>query len=186
MARLTVTREDYFAHALDILAAEGHTGLRIAALCRRAGVTTGSFYHHFGSLDGFVDALLEHWEQEKTQRLLAIVAAEPDVEVRIHRTEQLALDLPHAAETAIRAWAHVNAAVAAVQRRVDSQRHVALRETVRQLVPDDVESDDLATMAMSMLVGFQQWRAPIEPAELSRLMALFESMVRKRAGLVVR
>ena len=185
MARLSVTREDYFAHALDVLAAEGHTGLRIGALCRRAGVTAGSFYHHFGNLDGFVEALLEHWEREKTQRVLAIAAAEPDVEVRIHRLEQLALGLPHEAETAIRAWAHVNPAVAAVQRRVDSQRHAAVRETVRQLVPDDAESDRLATMAMSLLVGFQQWRSPVDPAELSRLLALFESMLRDRASLAV-
>ena len=185
MARLTVTREDYYAHALDILATEGHPGLRIGALCRRAGVTAGSFYHHFGSLDGFVDALLEHWEQEKTQRVLAIAAAEPDVEVRIHRIEQLALDLPHEAETAIRAWAHVNPAVAAVQRRVDGQRHAAVRAAVRHLVPDDAESERLATMAMSLLVGFQQWRSPVEPAELSRLMALFESMLRDRGRLAV-
>jgi AcrR family transcriptional regulator len=183
--RLIVTRDDYFALALDILGREGHTGLRIGALCRRAGVTAGSFYHHFGSLDGFVDALLEHWEREKTRRVLALAAAEPDAGARLHRLEQLALGLPHEAETAIRAWAHVNPAVAAAQRRVDIQRHSAVHDAVRQLVPADAESERLATMAMSMLVGFQQWRTPVDADELARLLALFESMLRDRAGLGV-
>jgi AcrR family transcriptional regulator len=180
--RLVVTKDDYFAAALDVLATQGHGALKIGLLCRTIGVTTGSFYHYFGSWDGFVEELLAHWEQEKTQRVFALAAAEPDPGARIRLIKKAALALPHEAETAIRAWSHINPMVATVQRRVDDERLEALRTVIMGVVPSRREADQLAIMGISLLVGLQQWRSPVEVRELGRVLDDYESLVLGRAA----
>ena len=179
--RLVVTREDYFAQALDVLASRGHGALRIGSLCSAIGVTTGSFYHYFGSWDGFVEALLEHWEQEKTQRVFAIAAALPDPLARVRKVRTLALRLPHDAEAAIRVWSHVNPAVGVAQQRVDTERLDALRAVIGGVVHDRRQAERLAVTGMSLLVGIQQWRSPVDLKELDRVLDDFECLVLSRA-----
>jgi AcrR family transcriptional regulator len=175
--RLVVTKNDYFAAALDVLATHGHGALKIGSLCKTIGVTTGSFYHYFGSWDGFVEELLAHWEQEKTQRIFQIAAAERDPVARVRKIKKLALTLTHEAETAIRAWSHINPMVDEVQRRVDRERLDAVRSVVSGVVSDRRQAELLAVMGISLLVGLQQWRSPVDERELARLLDAYEDLV---------
>ena len=175
--RLVVTKDDYFAAALDVLATDGHAALKIGSLCATIGVTTGSFYHYFGGWDGFVRELLAHWEQEKTQRIFEIAAAETDPLARVRKIKKLALTLPHEAETAIRAWSHINPIVDEVQRRVDRERLDAVRSVIAGVVPDRRQAEVLAVMGVSLLVGLQQWRSPVDERELARLLEAYEDLI---------
>ncbi|MEO9137827.1 MAG: TetR/AcrR family transcriptional regulator [Jatrophihabitans sp.] len=183
--RLVVTKDDYFATALDVLATNGHGALKIGSLCKSIGVTTGSFYHYFGSWDGFVDELLAHWEQEKTHRLAAVVGAETNPTARVHTIKSMAMALPHEAETAIRAWSHTNPAVATVQARVDRERFEAVRGVLAGVLPNRRRAQSLAVMGMSLLVGLQQWRSPVDRRELSRLLDEYEALILREAPLPV-
>ncbi|MEW6153909.1 MAG: TetR/AcrR family transcriptional regulator [Actinomycetota bacterium] len=62
--RAEKTRESMLEAGLAILHDEPtdrlFERLQAQAICARAGVTTGSFYHHFDGQDGFVTALLEY------------------------------------------------------------------------------------------------------------------------------
>ena len=44
---IVAARESYFETGLEILADTGFGGLKLAEVCRRLGVTSGSFYHYF-------------------------------------------------------------------------------------------------------------------------------------------
>jgi AcrR family transcriptional regulator len=44
-----VSREAYFQTGLDVLSDLGYGGLKLAEVCNRLGVTTGSFYHYFSA-----------------------------------------------------------------------------------------------------------------------------------------
>lgn len=175
--RLVVTKNDYFAAALDVLATSGHGALKIGSLCRAIGVTTGSFYHYFGSWDGFVLELLNHWELEKTQRLAVTVNAEADPVARVRTIKTLALGLPHDAETAIRAWGHINPTVGAMQRRVDHERLEAVRSVIGGVVGNRRRCELLAVMGITLLVGLQQWRSPVDVKELGRLLDEYEHLI---------
>lgn len=172
---MTVTnREGFFDAAMTLLARQGRSGLRLAALCRAVGVTSGSFYHHFGGWDGFVDALLEHWETVDTRRLAEIAAREPDPEGRLDVLKHLALTFPHEAETAIRSWAHGDPRVAVVQERVDEQRR---RVVLDALVAADVEEERagrLADLALAVLIGRQQ---RLGTTDVGELLALFDELM---------
>lgn len=182
--RLVVTKDDYFVTALDALASSGHGALKIGSLCQAIGVTTGSFYHYFGSWDGFVSELLAHWEQEKTHRLVVAVSAEPDPLVRIGTIKKAAIALPHEAETAIRAWGHSNPLVAQVQRRVDQERLESIRDVITGVIGNRRRAEHLAVMGITLLVGVQQWRSPVDRLELGRLLDEYERLILAHATAV--
>ncbi len=48
--------------ALDVVRAKGYTATRVDDLCAAAGVTKGSFFHHFKSKDELILAAVEHWD----------------------------------------------------------------------------------------------------------------------------
>lgn len=47
--------------ALDLIREQGYTSTTVDDLCRTAGVTKGSFFHHFESKEALVLAAIEHW-----------------------------------------------------------------------------------------------------------------------------
>lgn len=171
---MTVTnREGFFDAAMTLLARQGRSGLRLATLCRAVGVTSGSFYHHFGGWDGFVDALLEHWETVDTRRLAEIAGREPDPEGRLDVLKHLALTFPHEAETAIRSWAHGDPRVAVVQERVDEQRRRVVLDALVATGVEEVRAGRLADLALAVLIGRQQRLGPTDTGEL---LALFDEL----------
>lgn len=165
-----VSKEQYFETALDVLAEAGFKGLNIRRMCEALGVTTGSFYHYFGSWQGFVDALFGYWEyrQDRILRDLEFGSGGPDDDIAALRT--LTLGLPHAAEAAIRAWGMNDSTVREVQRRVDSARRKTVRSTITRVVDSDDAADVLVSLGMAMLVGFQNLSAEGQHSELVPLL----------------
>ncbi|MDV9169660.1 TetR/AcrR family transcriptional regulator [Streptomyces sp. W16] len=56
-----VTADLLLDAALRVFAEQGEQGLTVNAVTKASGVSLGSLYHHFGSLDGLYDALAQRW-----------------------------------------------------------------------------------------------------------------------------
>ncbi|RZB17874.1 TetR/AcrR family transcriptional regulator [Streptomyces sp. F001] len=56
-----VTTDLLLNAALRVYAESGEQGLTVSAVTKASGVSLGSLYHHFGSIDGLVNALLMCW-----------------------------------------------------------------------------------------------------------------------------
>jgi len=175
------TRRSFFDAAMHVLASRGFTGLTIAGLCEAVGVTSGSFYHHFGSWAGFVDSLMLHWEEEHSARILATARAEHDPLARIEVMAKLAKERPHAAEAAIRSWSGNDASVAAVQARVDHERGTFVADAFAQLF-DEAEARTLARVAHASFVGLQQLAGRMSPVELEEAIDAVASLIVSRAS----
>lgn len=182
--RLVVTRQEYFEAAMRLLAGDGFGDLKIGKLCKSIGVTSGSFYNYFGSWDGFVGQLLEYWESEQTARIVTMTNTHDDPFERIATMKDLAATVPHEAEAAIRAWGNSNPMVAKIQERVDRERYEALRDVVLAVVPDEARAEMLAIMGITLLVGVQQWRTPVDPLEFQRLLDEYEAIITMHAEAV--
>ncbi|WP_217170123.1 TetR/AcrR family transcriptional regulator [Streptomyces sp. AC512_CC834] len=61
-----VTSDLLLDAALRLYTESGEQGVTVTAVTRTSGVSLGSLYHHFGSLDGLLTALTDRW----TSRLL--------------------------------------------------------------------------------------------------------------------
>jgi AcrR family transcriptional regulator len=121
-AMTRLTKDNWLDHALSRLATEGHPAMTAQSLSRSLGVTRGSFYWHFESLDAFNAALIAHWMSRSTDPLTENVDRQPDAGqalfVLLRQTMQSGARL----ERAVRAWATVDPAVAMLVDQVDARR----------------------------------------------------------------
>lgn len=173
MERLSTA--DYFREVMAILEDEGSQALTVARLCERLAVTKGSFYHHFGSMPAFVSRFLDYWESEQRKRLRAVSRARPDPGTRITRLIDVAIDLPHGAEAAIRSWAHSNYEVAAITARVDRKRERHLVDAISAVGVDRPRARVLGRLTVDILIGAQQRDQPVD---LRRLGEMFDEVKR--------
>lgn len=107
-SRLSV--DDWVACALEVLADEGVAGIKIGTLCKRLGVTKGSFYWHFEDIEAFLGAVAEHWAAGRDEAVASFVELES-----VEPAQRLRLMLLRFAdrsqwplERAVREWARTN------------------------------------------------------------------------------
>jgi AcrR family transcriptional regulator len=161
-----VSREAYYETGLDVLSDLGYGGLKLAEVCSRLGVTSGSFYHYFESWSSYTIQLVEHWRQFSTNRLVESMRAERDPRRRIDGLINIGLNLPHGAEAAIRAWSSVEPEVYAVQVEVDRQRYAIMRESALEILHDQRQAQLFANWGVYLLVGYEQATLPPDKAGL--------------------
>ena len=147
--------------AYAILSREGHLGLTIEQLTTRTGKTRGSFYHHFGSMDGFVAQLLADWRESNTERIARLAELDPEPAARRALIHGEAMRLDARVEIAIRNWAGTNRRVLDASSDVDQRRLevlirdvVALSEKNGSNLPPR-ESEMLARLEYATFVGAQ-------------------------------
>ncbi|RST04022.1 TetR/AcrR family transcriptional regulator [Streptomyces sp. WAC05374] len=142
--------------ALRLYAAEGERGITVGAVTRASGVSLGSLYHHFGSIDGLVAALTQRWLGKLLSELLT------------------ALRSTRTARSGIRAL--VRAYLAFIQEHRDAA--LLLHSTVadRQAMAQGKELRDAQEARLS---AFALWVQPhVESGELAPLpLPLIESLV---------
>jgi len=151
-----VSRESYFDTGLEVLSDLGYGGLKLAEVCNRLGVTTGSFYHYFPGWRAYTKELVAHWMQRQTVQIIEAVRAEPDPRRRIDTLIEEGLSLPHGAEAAIRVWSSVDPEVYAIQAAVDQQRFDIMYESAFEILQNKRQAELFAAWGVYLLVGFEQ------------------------------
>ena len=165
------SQEAYFDAGLDVLCDLGYGGLKLAEVCGRLGVTTGSFYHYFSSWSSYTRQLVAHWREGMTVDILEAVRAEPDPRKRIDTLIQAALTLPHGAEAAIRVWSSIDPQVRTVQAEVDRQRFEAMYESALEILRNERQAKLFAAWAVYLLVGYEQAILPPDTPGLAWIVA---------------
>lgn len=147
-------RASWFEGANEILATDGYGALKLAPLCKKLGVTTGSFYHSFDNWQDFTDALLDAWLDERTQQTVEIVSQYADPVERLLMLAEASSELLHQTEAAIRVWAGVDERVAVVQRKVDDGRYQVVLEAMTPLVGPE-RAEQYTVWGLSTLIGYE-------------------------------
>lgn len=175
-------KDRFFDAAQEILATDGYGGLKLAAVCKRLKVTTGAFYHAFGSWNEFTSEYLRNWRRERTTLLAELSRGANDPAEQLERLLAATLDFEHQAEAAIRVWAAVDAGVAEVQRLVDADRYEVVVEAMTKLVGKK-EAPRYANWGVNVLIGFEMSTNDQTPADLEwELRAILEAAVNASAA----
>ncbi|WP_211258955.1 TetR/AcrR family transcriptional regulator [Spirillospora albida] len=155
MGAARTPREKWIEEGLRALAEGGPDAVRIEALAKRLGVTKGGFYGYFADRGALLEAMLDLWERESTDEVIAQVEREGgDPKTKIERAGILTFSgdrlLP--IDLAVRDWARRDEAVAARLRRVDGVRMALLREMIGTFCsdPDEVEARSLIAFCVAM------------------------------------
>jgi AcrR family transcriptional regulator len=182
-ARSVPTRSDWIQAGLTAVADNGPEGLRIDRLCRRLGVSKGSFHHHFAGAGDFKQTLLAAYE--------ALV-----VEALNQAIEHTAADNPKAAlagltaavssrdsfyrpdlEVAMRAWAFSDPEVRAVQERIDQRRLESLQGIWSKILDDPAAAHTAALLPYLVGIGASLVQPPTPPEQLRRVYELLLGLV---------
>jgi AcrR family transcriptional regulator len=177
------TKSDWLQAGLEVLADDGPTALRIDRLCRRLGVSKGSFHHHFAGAGDFKRSLLAAYQG------LAVEALDQAI-------DQTAADNPKAAlagltaaiagnqsfyrpdlEVAMRAWAFSDSEVRAVQERVDQQRLESLQAIWSRILEDPAAAHTAALLPYLVGIGASLVQPPTPREELQRVYELLLGLV---------
>lgn len=154
-ARTLTPREGWIEEGLATLASGGPDAVRIEALAKRLGVTKGGFYGHFSDRNALLTAMLDTWEHESVDEVLAAVDGDSDPKSRAQRAGMLTFShdrlLP--IDLAIRDWARRDKDVAERLRRVDNQRMDLLRETMASFCDDPEEIEARSLLAFCAAIG---------------------------------
>ena len=163
--------EEFFVCALQVLDEPGGTrDLTIATLCHRLTVTKGSFYHHFAGWDDFVKGLMDYWEAQQIERTSAQLHKAQTAALHLGSIVELASNVPHRTENAIRAWAITHEVVAQAQARIDARRVAYAEVLLSYLVNDLPFVKRLATMSIALFIGLQHMEPRPDPEQIRDIM----------------
>jgi AcrR family transcriptional regulator len=130
------TPESWVQAGLSLLAREGIDAVRVEPLAERLGVTKGSFYWHFKDRAALHAAMIEAWRGVATYEIIArLEAGGPAAEERLRRLIEPTASRGKAGqlETAIRSWAHNDAAAAKVVAGIDEERIAYVARLLREM-----------------------------------------------------
>ena len=69
-----LNEQDWVKAAIEILVDENVRGIRIDSLCKKLGVTKGSFYWHFATRNDLLVALLSSWRKRMTLNVIRSIS----------------------------------------------------------------------------------------------------------------
>jgi AcrR family transcriptional regulator len=172
-----LTRRDWQRAALEALIAGGMSAVTVPQLAAALGVTKGSFYWHFESVDDLLKAALEDWERIFTDERLATFATVPgrrklEIWMReaetAHPAQRLHLAIASAADHPV-----IGAAFA----RVAAKRIAFIAGALHETGSSPREAQARAVAAYAAYLGFLR---------LAQHAPMTVGRGRKRAGLVRR
>ena len=130
-----LTRDNWLALALEILAQEGRAKIKIEYIAERLGVTRGSFYAHFPDRREFNNSIAVYWAETLTSEALANLrlnegSAQERLLMLIQRIKDD--DLPKY-DIVMRAWALDEPMVAEQVERVDRERYQYIKSLFSEM-----------------------------------------------------
>ncbi|HST66401.1 MAG TPA: TetR/AcrR family transcriptional regulator [Mycobacteriales bacterium] len=156
VAATRTPREKWVEAGLAALADGGPDAVRVEALAKALGVTKGGFYGFIADRDALLQAMLDTWERESTDEVLARVeraGGDPKAKLRRAGVLTFSSDRLLPIDLAVRAWARRDEAVAARLRRVDNRRMGLLRELIGTVCSDPDEVEARSLMAFCLAIG---------------------------------
>lgn len=157
-ARTQLDPDRWVEVAIDLLAKEGVSGLRVEVLAKRCGVTKGSFYWHFKDRQALLDAVLEQWKLGRIRDIEKTTAVTPGNE-----RDQLhyAIEVYGASrnrkgmsiELAVRDWARHDPQAAAIVEAVDLYRLECTRKLFVAAGMSDAEAKSRSLLLYACVFG---------------------------------
>lgn len=157
-----MARTNWLEAGQELLRGGGLVAVKLDALSRITGLTTGSFYHHFGGMSEYLDSLAQFYGVDQVNDHLAGISAfEP--RDRLHRLGQIASDeRMHPLAAAMREWAISNQTAAEAVEAADAALLGFAARALEDLGHTRAEARLRAVMLLSIGTASVQppWKLP--------------------------
>ncbi|HEV7919292.1 MAG TPA: helix-turn-helix domain-containing protein [Thermoanaerobaculia bacterium] len=148
----TRTAVDWEEAALDMIAAGGLRSVAIPSLAGTLGVTKGSFYWHFSSLEVLIAAALARWEAADQDAIAALQTIEQPAQ-RLKAAFEEAMQLTRAQALYVALTATPDEPVTETLKRVSRRRINFLAAAFRQLGLEPKEARARALLTYTAYLG---------------------------------
>ncbi|MBC8048490.1 MAG: TetR/AcrR family transcriptional regulator [Fimbriimonadaceae bacterium] len=174
MAKLS--KEDWVQKGFKLLEKEGYHAIKLENICDKFHVTRGSFYHHFGSMNEYVQEILKYWKDHTIAAFQEILKdCKTPVEKRTRMIE-FVFGLSAKAELSVRAWALSNKVVRKYVDYMDKERVRITAEIYYELGLQKELSAELAVFAHSNYIGIQTYYIQ-NPGNKAKTIQLLSTLV---------
>ena len=127
------SRENWLDFGLETLREQGYASLKALSLARAMGVTRGSFYHYFESIEVYNESLIEHWTTQSTEVLIDDLKTITNPEAVLLELLKRTLRSGEKLERALRSWSTVDERVASAIALVDARRIAFAKGLLKQI-----------------------------------------------------
>lgn len=167
-------KSDWYIAGFTILEAEGFSKITIENLCSSLKITKGSFYHHFGNIDGYIMALMKHWLQVNTIDYINKADACEEGVSKIEKLNDMVMQSSYKMEQVIRAWSYSDPVVKEYIDQADTIRLEYLTLLKEQEGMDTQTAKDAAILEYAILIGMQQLCPDISKEQLMAIYKLYK------------
>jgi AcrR family transcriptional regulator len=180
MKKRRFNKDDWIALGLEELSAKGCDAVKLEAICKAAGLTRGSFYHHFDDHETYLTSLAQSWLKAQTQDVAAAVDPSRNANDQNAALTEAAMAIDYKLELGIRELGRRLPAVREIIGQADAMRLDVVSKLYEQRYGLDAEAAEqfayLEYAAFSGIILLD----PDMPAGRQRALAdLFErTMVR--------
>ncbi|MEV5647984.1 TetR/AcrR family transcriptional regulator [Nocardia sp. NPDC052254] len=172
--------EDWVNGALDLLAREGVTAIRIPRLCQDLGVTKGSFYWHFDDLEQLMAAMADRWGEMQAEAVRALADLDSiPVEARIEKMAAMLVDPRHwMVEASVREWSRTDATVADAVRALDQRVFRTVQTIMLDLGFDPVQARQRAGAMVYLGIGLIHGRDNLPTPTPEEVQGVVDLLIR--------
>jgi len=169
---------DWIRHGLEQLASDGHEAVKLEAICTSAGLTRGSFYHHFEDHESFLINLATHWFDAQTAEVAAAVEPDASPEDQSAALTEAAITIDYRLELGIRELGRRLPEVDKTIRQADALRlEVVSALYQRRFGLDPKTADDFAYIEYAAFSGIILLDPDIAPERQIALARLYDKTV---------
>lgn len=176
-----VTREDWLETGLRELGERGPGALTLDSLCRKLGITKGSFYWYFANRAEFMQQLLEAWERHHTLALIEHVEETGGTPLeKLHHLFRAANAgyVDFRAEQAIRHWGHRDEAIRRMLHTTDRKRIDYTAGLFEALGSDPALARVQSDLLYALIFGeAMTYRREARPQRLERQDAALQAII---------
>ena len=175
--------EDWVRLGQAELARSGPDAVKLEAICEAAGLTRGSFYHHFEDHETFLVALASSWFERQTLEVAkAIDATAPAADQGAMLTDA-ALAIDYKLELGMRELARRLPAVKQIVAEADKTRQEVLTGIYKKRFDlDDETAEAFAYLEYAAFSGIILLDPEIDEARQRRLASLYEDTMSRVLG----
>jgi len=168
----TLTKDQWAEAGLQRLKEKGSQELSIVKLSQHLGVTRGSFYYHFKSLNDLIDAMISEWEERVVNKgFKQVLTDSSNPKQEVQNLIEYVTHLSDRLDLVFRQWAPSNAHVKQHMERLDQKRLKTLEELLQRLTKDKKKGILLSRIAYFGYIGSLH-TYPILSAKQQREIAL--------------
>ncbi len=172
-----LSKTDWLKLGQQVLAAKGHSAMRIDILCQLAGRSKGSFYHHFKDRAVFIRELGKYWQEQLTENVIQQANQYNTPIDKLTALNALTQDIVSGEdakiERALRHWAGSEPIIAEILASVDKRRTDYVASLLQKSGLSSRTAIDMAVMNYAMLIGYQQMPEAPNPARRKRIDELY-------------